>query len=233
MIGKDLRMTSPNFSFENKIWSKGFKNIAGVDEVGRGSFAGPVVAAAVVFNPNILHTIYDIQNDVRIDDSKKLTEFQRVRADEWIKDNAITWGIGEASTSLINRIGMGKATGAAFRRAVKAANSKFQMPNVKIDFLLIDAFYIPRIRGLRKDRQLAIIKGDQKSISIAAASIIAKVYRDKLMLRLSKNSKYINFGWERNKGYGTGEHQRAIMKYGITRYHRSDFIETYLSKMVR
>jgi len=223
-------MTSPNFSFENKIWSKGFKNIAGVDEVGRGSFAGPVVAAAVVFNPNILHTIYDIQNDVRIDDSKKLTEFQRVRADEWIKDNAITWGIGEASTSLINRMGIGKATRAAFRRAIANTNLRLE---VRIDYLLIDAFYIPRIRGLRKDRQLAIIKGDQKSISIAAASIIAKVYRDKLMLRLSKNSKYINFGWERNKGYGTGEHQRAIMKYGITRYHRSDFIETYLSKMVR
>ena len=223
-------MTTPNFSFENKIWSEGFKHIAGVDEVGRGSFAGPVVAAAVTFSPNILHTIYDIQNDVRIDDSKKLTEFQRVRADEWIKDNAITWGIGEVSTSLINRMGIGKATRAAFRRAIANTNLRLE---VRIDYLLIDAFYIPRIRGLRKDRQLAIIKGDQKSISIAAASIIAKVYRDKLMLRLSKNSKYINFGWERNKGYGTGEHQRAIMKYGITRYHRSDFIETYLSKMVR
>jgi len=230
VIGKDLRMTSPNFSFENKIWSKGFKNIAGVDEVGRGSFAGPVVAAAVVFNPNILHTIYDIQNDVRIDDSKKLTSLQREKAEKWIKKNATAWGIGEVSTSLINRMGIGKATRAAFRRAIANTNLRLE---VRIDYLLIDAFYIPRIRGLRKDRQLAIIKGDQKSISIAAASIIAKVYRDKLMLRLSKNSKYINFGWERNKGYGTGEHQRAIMKYGITRYHRSDFIETYLSKMVR
>jgi len=230
VIGKDLRMTTPNFSFENKIWSEGFKHIAGVDEVGRGSFAGPVVAAAVTFSPNILHTIYDIQNDVRIDDSKKLTSLQREKAEKWIKKNATAWGIGEVSTSLINRMGIGKATRAAFRRAIANTNLRLE---VRIDYLLIDAFYIPRIRGLRKDRQLAIIKGDQKSISIAAASIIAKVYRDKLMLRLSKNSKYINFGWERNKGYGTGEHQRAIMKYGITRYHRSDFIETYLSKMVR
>src|SRR3990172_11671219 len=124
-------MTTPNFSFENKIWSEGFKYIAGVDEVGRGSFAGPVVAAAVTFSPNILHTIYDIQNDVRIDDSKKLTSLQREKAEKWIKKNATAWGIGEVSTSLINRMGIGKATRAAFRRAIANTNLRLE---VRIDY---------------------------------------------------------------------------------------------------
>ena len=220
-----MRISTANFFFEKKLWTKGYKHIAGVDEVGRGCFAGPVVAAAVVFQKG--ETLRN-QGFSLIDDSKKLTRLQREKAEKWIKKNAITWGIGEASASLINRIGMGEATKMAFRRAVKAANSKFQMPNVKLDFLLIDAFYIPYLRGIRKDRQSPIIKGDEKSISIAAASIVAKVYRDKLMISLSEKSKYKKYGWERNKGYGTIEHQKAILKYGATSYHRSTFIEKFL-----
>lgn len=142
--------------------------------------------------------------------------------------------------SLINRIGMAKATRKAFRRAISDARKR--LAGV-IDFLLADAFFIPFVPGLptkrRKDekgrfrknpkgRQKAIIDGDQKSVSIAAASIIAKVYRDKLMLGLNKKSRYKKYGWGRNKGYGTKEHQLAIKKYGITRLHRKEFVKNFL-----
>ena len=208
--------TYPNFYFEKKYWKQGFKLVAGADEVGRGSFAGPVVAACVVYLPEISKPKFQLPNRIRINDSKKLTPKQRKEAEVWIKDNALSWGIGETSASLINRIGMGKATKIAFRRAIKATKSK-------LDFLLIDAFFIPYVRGLRRKNQKAIVNGDEKSFTIAAASIIAKVYRDNLMRGLSE--KYPNFGWERNKGYGTLEHRRAIKKYGPTRLHRKDFIK--------
>jgi len=208
--------TYPNFYFEKKYWKQGFKLVAGADEVGRGSFAGPVVAACVVYLPEISKPKFQLPNRIRINDSKKLTPKQRKEAEVWIKDNALSWGIGETSASLINRIGMGKATKIAFRRAIKATRSK-------LDFLLIDAFFIPYVRGLRRKNQKAIVNGDEKSFTIASASIIAKVYRDNLMIGLSE--KYPNFGWERNKGYGTLEHRRAIKKYGPTRLHRKDFIK--------
>lgn len=210
----------PDFKFERTIWRKRFNIVAGLDEVGRGCFAGPVVAGCVSFPNNI--TIKQF-NNLKIDDSKKLRARQRERSASWIKENALTWGIGEAPASLINRIGMGRATKVAFRRAITNAN-------LKIDYLLIDAFFIPYVRGLARKHQLAIVNGDEKSISIAAASIIAKVYRDSLMRRLSKELKFKKYAWGRNKGYGTREHQGAIKKYGLTRYHRKKFVETWLKK---
>jgi ribonuclease HII len=148
----------------------------------------------------------------------------------------------------INKKGMSKATLSAFRRAIEDANKRLKY---RIDYLLIDAYYIPYVRGIRmpiksakfrnrhikkpgeikySGNQLAIIKGDEKSISIGAASIIAKVHRDNLMINLSKESKYKVYGWERNKGYGTKEHRLAIKKYGITKLHRKKFVETLLKK---
>ena len=212
-----LKQLQPNFSFEKALWKKGYKFIAGVDEVGRGCFAGPVVAGCVVFS----HKPYKLGN-IRVDDSKKLSLKQRREASFWIKENALVWGIGEASVSLINRIGMGKATKVAFRRAIKAVNKK-------LDFLLIDAFYIPYVRGLKRKNQKAIVDGDEKSLTIAAASIIAKIYRDSLMKKLS--SKHPKYGWERNKGYGTKEHLGALRKYGLTRHHRKQFVATYFKKI--
>src|SRR3972149_5081906 len=106
-------MTVPSFRFERKLWHR-YKTVAGVDEVGRGSFAGPVVAGCVVFHPN--PKPFTLNPTIKIDDSKKLTPQQRVRAAKWIKENALAWGVGEAGASLINRIGMGKATKVAFRR---------------------------------------------------------------------------------------------------------------------
>lgn len=236
-------MKYPNLYFERKLWKRGFKHVGGVDEVGRGCFAGPVVAGCVVF-PKQLSIHRCIDSGIKIDDSKKLTARQRERADKWIKKNSLTWGIGEAKVAEINRLGMGAATLSAFRRAVSDAN-KHQ--HLRIEYLLIDALYIPYIRGYPiivknnfkdrkkpkmrngKGRQLAIINGDEKSITISAASIIAKVYRDKLMRKLSKNPKYKNYGWGKNKGYGTKKHQEAIKKYGITRHHRKQFVQTFIS----
>lgn len=231
-------MTLPNFRYEKKLWKKGYKFVAGVDEVGRGCFAGPVVAGCVVFPKDTIFKVKD--SKIKIDDSKRLTAKQREKADSWIKKNAIAWGIGETPTSLINRIGMGKATKTAFRRSISDARKRL---NGKIDFLLADAFFISFVPGLptkrRKDkkgkfrknpkgRQLAIIDGDQKSVSIAGASIIAKVYRDNLMSKLSKKPKFRKYGWDKNKGYGTKKHQKAIKKYGITRYHRRQFVKAFV-----
>jgi len=212
-----LKQLQPNFSFEKALWKKGYKFIAGVDEVGRGCFAGPVVAGCVVFKHH-----FRIMGKIRIDDSKKLTPRQRVKTNLWLKENVLAWGIGEASVSLINRIGMGKATKVAFRRAIKGVNKK-------LDFLLIDAFYIPYVRGLKRKNQRAIVDGDEKSLTIAAASIIAKVYRDSLMKKLS--IKHPKYGWEKNKGYGTKEHLGALRKYGLTRHHRKQFVATYFKKI--
>lgn len=248
----------PNFKSEKRFWRKGYKCIAGVDEVGRGCFAGPVVAGCVILadpvgsssRPTFLANAAGAWRDplrfrrppVKIDDSKKMTPRQREMADKWIKENALSWGIGEAKTSLINRLGMGRATKVAFRKAITDARRRLGSP---IDFLLADAFFISHVPGLptkrRKNkkgkyykntngRQLAIVNGDEKSVSIAAASIVAKVYRDKLMANLGRKPKLKRYGWEKNKGYGTREHQRAIKKYGVTRYHRKQFVETWLAK---
>lgn len=230
-------MKLPNFAFEKKLWKKSFKFVAGLDEVGRGSFAGPIVAGCVVFNPGT-----KIPKSIYINDSKKLTSKKRQDAKEWIFKNALTWGTGEVSAEVINRVGISKAAQMAFRRAIENANSRMKR---RVDYLLIDAFFIPYVWGLpmrrkaaRKNlelkdgraRQLAIAKGDQKSISIAAASIIAKVYRDSVMKSLSGKSRYIRYGWDKNKGYGTKEHGSAIRKFGISKYHRKQFVETYLSR---
>ena len=217
---RNSKLPLPDFGYEKNLWKKGFSAIGGIDEVGRGSFAGPVVAGCVVFSKK-LSDLKAIKNSgVVINDSKKLTPGAREKADKWIRENALTWGIGEASVSAINRLGIKKATETAFRRAIKYADKK----GTDIDFLLIDAFYIPYVKGLRRKNQKAIIKGDAKSISIAAASIIAKVYRDKLMVKLSKDRKYKKYGWEKNKGYGTKDHREAIKTYGTTKLHRRDFV---------
>ena len=240
-------MKYPNFFFEKKLWEKGFKRVAGVDEVGRGSFSGSVVAGCVVFDENLsVNRFKDI--GIKIDDSKKLTSRQREKSSEWIKKNALAWGIGESCVFEINRKGMGKATLSAFRRAITDANKRLTS---RIDYLLIDAYYIPYVRGIRmpakyakyKNRrtkkpsdikyfgnELAIINGDEKSLSIGAASIIAKVYRDNLMTKLGRLPKYKVYRWEKNKGYGTKEHRYAIKKYGTTKLHRKKFVETLLKK---
>ncbi len=199
------------------MWRQGYKIVAGLDEVGRGCFAGPVVCGLVVFDEGTDFS------EVIINDSKKLRPKVRETSDRWIRKNAKAWGIGEASVSEINKYHLARATNMAFRRAIISCG-------IRVDYLLIDAFFIPHVRGLRRKNQKAIVKGDQKSLSIAAASIIAKVYRDRKMLQFSRDPKHTMYGWGRNKGYGTREHQEAIRTYGITKLHRIVFVNTFLSR---
>ncbi len=243
----------PDFRYERGLYKKGYRFIAGVDEVGKGCFAGPLVTGCVIFDKNTISTFkggsFKGYGEIIINDSKQIKPGQREKSDKWIRENALAWGIGEVSAQKINSVGMGKAAKMAFRQAIKNANKRLQSKyKSKIDFLLADAFFISYVPGLparrRKNkkgrfykkingRQQAIIDGDTKSVSIAAASIIAKVYRDKLMMRLSKQSKYKIYGWGRNKGYGTKEHQMAIQSYGVTKLHRKQFVVTWLSKSVK
>jgi ribonuclease HII len=198
------RSDLPNFEYESKLWNSGIKFVAGVDEVGRGCFAGPVVAAAVILPINFTKTD-------NINDSKKLTPKMRLYLSQIIKDNSLAYAIAEVSVIVINRLGIGKAAQQAFSNAVAQLK-------IRPEHILIDAFMI---KALNKTKQTPIIHGDQLSISIAAASIIAKVYRDELMEKL--HSKYSEYDFFSNKGYGTKKHREAIAKYGLCDLHRTSF----------
>lgn len=189
---------------EEKLWQKGYRKICGLDEVGRGCFAGPVVVGAVILPQ-------DIVLPEGIADSKLLTPKQRERLSEEIKRVAFAWSVAEISVAHINKLGIGKATQMAFRKAIKNLS-------VQADFVIIDAFYV---KHLSRRKQLPIVHGDRISASIAAASIIAKVYRDKLMQNL--HQKYPHYNWSQNKGYGTKDHREAIKRHGLCRLHRKSF----------
>src|SRR5260221_2792858 len=189
---------------EQKLWEKGFKLVCGVDEVGRGCFAGPVVTAAVMFPPNITLPF-------KVADSKLLNAKQREELVDKIKELALCFAITETPVELINKVGIGKATQISFFNSVKAL---IHVP----DFILIDAFFI---NAIDRTIQNAISHGDRLSASIAAASIIAKVYRDKLMEKL--DPEFPEYGFKAHKGYGTKQHQAAIGKYGLTTIHRKSF----------
>lgn len=236
----------PSFFYERKVWRKGFDFVLGLDEAGRGALAGPLVCGAVCFGEGREKEILaKAQGEkIEINDSKKLTSIQREKAFLWIKKNALSWGVGVASVAEINRLGISKATFSAFRRAVKDAEKR---GGTRINFILIDAFYIPYISNLRMPlktvrkanrysknkkisaNQLALIHGDEKSFSIAAASIVSKVYRDRLMAKLSKQRNYKRYNWDKNKGYGTKDHILALRKYGKTRLHRNLFIDSIIN----
>lgn len=197
-------MVLPTLSLENSLWSQGFNLVCGMDEVGRGSFAGPVVAGAVIFSPESI-----IPEGVA--DSKLLKPKQREILSDQIKKVAQFYAIAEICVMDINKSGIGKATQMAFRKALR-------LLSVKADFVLIDAFYI---KHFNRKYQKAIKNGDKICTSIAAASIIAKVYRDKLMKSFHK--VYPNYGFAKHKGYGTKLHQEAIKKFGLSKLHRTSF----------
>src|SRR3989344_6844140 len=184
-------MRLPNFSFEKRLRSRGFLKIAGIDEVGRGSWAGPLVAAGVILADN-----FDLPQG--FSESKSISPLKRVEFAYLIKKSAISVSIAEVRADVIDKIGISKATDKAFRLVAKGLNPQ-------PDFFLLDAFYI---KYFPKKKQLAIVKGDKKSVSIAAASIIAKVHRDALMTKLSNRHPQYDFG--KHKGYGTRIHQEAI-----------------------
>lgn len=216
---------NPNFLHEIATYQKGYKTIGGADEVGRGAFAGPLVTGVVVFPQDIKFPRKN--SKVKIDDSKKITQKQREAADIWIRENALCFGIGEASVNEIKKKGLTKSLHSGFRRAIYNAVSSNA---ARIDFLLIDAIKVPYIRGIPHDKQKAIMGGDGLSFSIAAASIIAKVYRDKIMTKLGKIPKFSKYYWQKNKGYGTRAHRNAILNHGICKHHREAYVKTFLSK---
>jgi ribonuclease HII len=188
-------------TYERKYRAQGFQLIAGVDEVGRGPLAGPVVAAAV-----ILPVDFYLEG---INDSKKLSEKKREEYNKIIKKEALAIGISMIPAEIIDEINIYEATKKAMKEAIS-----YLTPGP--DFILIDAMKLELPYASE-----SIIKGDAKSISIAAASIIAKVARDQWMKDLAKT--YPQYGFEQNMGYGTKEHIHAIHQYGITPYHRKSF----------
>ena len=203
-------MIEPSLDVEKSLWKRGYKHIAGIDEVGRGSWAGPVVAAAVIL-PR------DFKIPENFGDSKQLKPRQREKMTKVIKKTAVSWAIAEVPVLTINRLRIGKAIQIAFRKSLKDLHEK-------ADFVIVDAFHIKHVN---RKNQKAIKKGDQKCVTIAAASIIAKVYRDDLMKKLSKN--YPLYGFGRHKGYGTRYHQDAIKKFGFCQIHRTSYNLNYLT----
>jgi ribonuclease HII len=215
-----LTLGLPDFSYERELWQKGFRFLVGLDEVGRGAFAGPVMVGGVIFAGEKVAGLEGLN------DSKLLRPRFRERLAKRIKSRALAWGVASVGVKAINQVGIGRATQMAMRKLVLG----FRKKNIFPDFALSDAFYIPRLRGLPRQRQRPIVKGDQKSFSIAAASILAKVERDRLMRRLGREPCYRRYDWGKNKGYGTLKHRQAILKFGASSFHRRVFIQKYLSE---
>lgn len=196
------RLRIPRFNHEEHLHELGFGIVCGIDEVGRGAWAGPLVAAAVILNKKL----YGLR------DSKMLSASQREKLAKKIQRTS-KWGIGEVSAKELNKLKLTKGTQLAFRRAIKALG-------VKPDFILFDGLpglYLERATASRTGCR-ALKKGDMICSSIAAASIIAKVYRDELMRQLDKEIKGYNFS--SHKGYGTKEHQARLKKLGPSKVHR-------------
>lgn len=203
--------------YENKLYEEGLYYIAGIDEVGRGPLAGPVIAAAVV-----LPRGFDV---LGIDDSKKLSEKKREELFEIIKREAISYGIGKVENDIIDEINILEATKVAMKAAISQLNYNLkEKEQTEIQHILIDALTLKDV----DIPQTGIIKGDSKSVSIAAASILAKVTRDRLMVEYSEVYPFYSF--ESNKGYGTRAHYEGIEKAGICPIHRKSFLKNIIGR---
>ncbi|MBE5862250.1 MAG: ribonuclease HII [Lachnospiraceae bacterium] len=193
------------FAYEREY--QDYQLICGIDEAGRGPWVGPVVAGAVIL-PKDCDILY-------INDSKKLSEAKREELYDVIREKAIAWAVGSASEKRIDEINILQATYEAMRQAIAGLG-------VTPDLLLNDAVIIPKV----EIPQVKIIKGDAKSASIGAASIMAKVTRDRMLREYDK--LYPEFQFAKNKGYGTKDHIEALKKYGPTPIHRKSFIKNYV-----
>lgn len=209
------QMTLPTLRLEQKLWQAGYQAVVGLDEVGRGSWAGPVVAAAVIF-PAKFKLCGELK---QLRDSKQLSAEKRKKLAKLIKKVAQTHSTCQIGVSTINRVGIKRAAEYAMRKAIR-------LLKIPPDYHLIDAFYL---KYICKHDQTGIIKGDAKIASIAAASILAKVYRDRLMVKLHR--EYPNYGFHRHKGYGTRLHQERIKKFGLCPLHRSVFVRKFIQKL--
>ena len=190
--------------FEKEALAKGYKSVCGVDEAGRGPLAGPVCAAAVILPEGV---IIDGVND-----SKKLSEKKRESFFDVIREQALSYSIAYATVDEIEEINILNATMLAMRRAIDGLD-------IKADYAMIDGNKIPPIDI---DAE-CIVKGDAKSMSIACASILAKVSRDRLLYKYAE--EYPMYGFDKHKGYGTKVHREAILKYGPCPYHRKSFLK--------
>jgi len=204
---KEIHRVRKMYEFDRNFGN--YKYIAGVDEVGRGPFAGPIVAAAVILNLNEVEAKDLI---LRANDSKKLSITVRSELSLIIKEKAIAYKICAMDNNQIDEKGVGFCNNQVFINCCEEISTK-------PDLVLSDGYKIKNFSNLNE----FVIKGDTKSISIACASIIAKVYRDELMLKY--HYKYPNYGFDRNMGYGTQEHVLAIKKHGITPIHRRSFLK--------
>ena len=195
----------PDLSFENAARERGYTAVCGVDEAGRGPLMGPVCAAAVILPEGV-----ELEG---VNDSKKLSEKKREALFEIIKERAIAWSVAFASVEEIEEVNILNATYLAMNRAIEG----LQIP---ADYALIDGNRIPK--DIKIDAE-TVVKGDAKSLSIAAASILAKVNRDRLVLEYDKEMP--EYGFAAHKGYGTAAHIEAIKKYGPSKYHRPSFLK--------
>ncbi len=196
---------TPSLKFEKTFWSRGIEHIAGLDEVGRGAWAGPVVTGAVILPRDVARRAL-----IGVRDSKLLTPRQRAALVAPIRAHALACAIGLASRAEIDALGIVPATRLAMMRALDALD-------VAPDVLLIDALKLPE----RNEPQTAIIRGDQQSLSIACASILAKVARDEMMIAL--DAEIPGYGFAQHKGYGTAFHRAALDALGVSRAHRVSF----------
>ncbi len=197
-------MRRPTLRRERALWASGLRHVAGLDEVGRGPLAGPVVAAAVILPPGR-------RAPVGLRDSKMLTAAQRERAAVVIRRRALSWGVGAASVREIDRINIRRASALAMRRALARLG-------VRPDYILIDGPPLPELLAEHE----ALLQGDGRCTTIAAASILAKCVRDRLMERLAAH--YPEFHWDANKGYATRDHLDMLDHDGPTPHHRRSFM---------
>lgn len=196
-------MSAPTLERERVLWAKGKQFVAGLDEVGRGPLAGPVVASAVIFPPHV-RTIRGL------DDSKKMTAAKREAISVTITERALCWSVAAASVREVDRLNIRKASALAMRRCLE------RLP-VTPDHVLLDGNPLPEVGWPHE----SIVKGDSVSQSIAAASVLAKVLRDHLMGLLDVGHQA--YGWRTNMGYGTRKHLEALDKCGPTKHHRKYF----------
>lgn len=212
-MAEKQKISDPNLNYETKLWQQGYDFVAGLDEVGRGPLAGPVCAAAVALNRKI--EIQNIKQGQNIKDSKKFSGKQR---EEWYRilttHADIKWGIGLISPEIIDRINILEATKLAMKRALEDLEKKGGVA----EYLLLDGNFLLEDISLS---QKAVVRGDEKIWSCAAASIIAKVTRDRLMQKY--HQKYPQYGFDKHKGYGTREHLKALKDFGVCAIHRQSF----------
>jgi len=199
-------LTKPTFLEETKLWRANYHLVAGIDEAGRGALAGPVVAAAVIVPPESKYAgVWRL-----VDDSKRLTAMQRTHLAREVQEHALAWGIGVVDAIQIDENGIGPATKQAMMDAIAALD-------VRADFLLIDWVRLPNC----PIEQKSYTKADQRIVSVAAASILAKVHRDNLLCEL--HTDFPCYGFAQHKGYGTAQHRAAIEQYGPCPSHRHSF----------